>query len=37
MGDNRFPLAMVSGVPVVEAPEEIDITNAPAHTGTGHS
>ena len=30
MGDGRFPFEMVSGVPVVAAPEEIDITNAPA-------
>ena len=30
MGDDRFPFEVVSGVPVVAAPEEIDITNAPA-------
>jgi anti-sigma B factor antagonist len=29
MQDGRFPVAMVAGVPVVAAPEEIDITNAP--------
>jgi len=29
MHDVRFPLEVVSGVPVVTAPEEIDITNAP--------
>jgi anti-sigma B factor antagonist len=29
MQDGRFPVALVSGVPVVAAPEEIDITNAP--------
>jgi anti-sigma B factor antagonist len=29
MQDGRFPLEMVDGVPVVAAPEEIDITNAP--------
>jgi anti-sigma B factor antagonist len=29
MQDGRFPIELVSGVPVVEAPEEIDITNAP--------
>ena len=29
MGDGRFPVELVSGVPVVAAPEEIDITNAP--------
>jgi anti-sigma B factor antagonist len=29
MHDGRFPLEMVDGVPVVGAPEEIDITNAP--------
>jgi anti-sigma B factor antagonist len=28
MPDARFPVEMVSGVPVVVAPEEIDITNA---------
>jgi anti-anti-sigma regulatory factor len=30
MGDGRFPFEVVNGVPVVAAPEEIDITNAPA-------
>ena len=29
MHDGRFPFEMASGVPVVTAPEEIDITNAP--------
>ena len=29
MQDSRFPVEMVDGVPVVAAPEEIDITNAP--------
>jgi len=29
MQDGRFPVALVSGVPVVAAPEEIDITNSP--------
>ena len=29
MRDGRFPVEMVSGVPVVTAPEEIDITSAP--------
>ena len=29
MQDGRFPVEMVGGVPVVAAPEEIDITNAP--------
>jgi anti-sigma B factor antagonist len=29
MRDGRFPVELVSGVPVVAAPEEIDITNAP--------
>ena len=29
MHDGRFPLEVVSGVPVVTAPEEIDITTAP--------
>lgn len=29
MQDGRFPCEMVDGVPVVVAPEEIDITNAP--------
>jgi anti-sigma B factor antagonist len=28
MQDGRFPVELVSGVPVVRAPEEIDITNA---------
>jgi anti-sigma B factor antagonist len=28
MPDARFPVEMVNGVPVVAAPEEIDITNA---------
>jgi anti-sigma B factor antagonist len=28
MSDARFPVEMVRGVPVVTAPEEIDITNA---------
>jgi anti-sigma B factor antagonist len=28
MPDSGFPVEMVSGVPVVTAPEEIDITNA---------
>ena len=30
MGDGRFPFEVVRGVPVVAAPEEIDITNAPS-------
>jgi hypothetical protein len=30
MHDGRFPFEVASGVPVVTAPEEIDITNAPA-------
>ena len=30
MRDGSFPFTVVSGVPVVTAPEEIDITNAPA-------
>jgi anti-sigma B factor antagonist len=30
MGDGRFPFEVVSGVPVVAAPEEIDITSSPA-------
>ena len=30
MRDSSFPFTLVSGVPVVAAPEEIDITNAPA-------
>jgi anti-sigma B factor antagonist len=29
MDDGRFPFEVASGVPVVTAPEEIDITNAP--------
>jgi anti-sigma B factor antagonist len=29
MQDGRFPVELVRGVPVVAAPEEIDITNAP--------
>ena len=29
MHDSRFPVEVVDGVPVVAAPEEIDITNAP--------
>ena len=29
MQDGRFPIELVRGVPVVAAPEEIDITNAP--------
>ena len=29
MQDGSFPVELVSGVPVVAAPEEIDITNAP--------
>ena len=29
MQGGRFPLEMTDGVPVVAAPEEIDITNAP--------
>ena len=29
MHDGRFPVELVRGVPVVAAPEEIDITNAP--------
>jgi anti-sigma B factor antagonist len=29
MHDGRFPVEVVDGVPVVAAPEEIDITNAP--------
>ena len=28
MHDGRFPCELISGVPVVKAPEEIDITNA---------
>ena len=30
MPDDRFPVEVVEGVPVVAAPEEIDITNAEA-------
>ena len=30
MPDDRFPVEMLGGVPVVAAPEEIDITNAEA-------
>jgi anti-sigma B factor antagonist len=29
MHDGKFPVELVSGVPVVTAPQEIDITNAP--------
>jgi anti-sigma B factor antagonist len=29
MHDGKFPVELVNGVPVVAAPEEIDITNAP--------
>jgi anti-sigma B factor antagonist len=29
MPDARYPVTMADGVPVVAAPEEIDITNAP--------
>jgi anti-sigma B factor antagonist len=29
MHDGRFPFEVVNGVPIVTAPEEIDITNAP--------
>ena len=29
MQDGRFPVEVINGVPVVAAPEEIDITNAP--------
>jgi hypothetical protein len=29
MQDGEFPVELVSGVPVVGTPEEIDITNAP--------
>jgi anti-sigma B factor antagonist len=29
MQDGKFPVELVSGVPVVTAPQEIDITNAP--------
>ncbi len=29
MYDGRFPIEMASGVPVVTAPEEVDITSAP--------
>ena len=44
MPDARFPVEVVSGVPVVVTPEEIDITNADGlraallkrpHTGPG--
>ena len=28
MQDSRFPVELISGVPVVAAPEEVDITNA---------
>jgi anti-sigma B factor antagonist len=28
MHDSRFPVELINGVPVVKAPEEIDITNA---------
>ena len=46
MQDGRFPCEVINGVPVVAAPEEIDITNARScgrpcsrrpRTGTGHS
>ena len=30
MDDGRFPFEVLNGVPVVAAPEEIDITSAPA-------
>ena len=30
MLDDRFPIELVEGVPVVATPEEIDITNAEA-------
>jgi anti-sigma B factor antagonist len=30
MPDDRFPVELVGGVPVVAAPEEIDVTNAEA-------
>jgi anti-sigma B factor antagonist len=30
MHDGRYPFEVASGVPVVTAPEEVDITNAPA-------
>ena len=30
MHDGSFPVEVISGVPVVTAPREIDITNAPA-------
>ena len=30
MPDDRFPVEVVEGVPVLAAPEEIDITNAEA-------
>jgi anti-anti-sigma factor len=29
VSDGRFPIVLASGVPVVTAPEEVDITNAP--------
>jgi anti-sigma B factor antagonist len=29
MQDGEFPVELVSGVPIVTAPEEIDVTNAP--------
>ena len=29
MRDGRFPVELISGVPVVATPEEIDISNAP--------
>jgi anti-sigma B factor antagonist len=29
MRDGRFPVELINGVPVLAAPEEIDITNAP--------
>jgi anti-sigma B factor antagonist len=29
MQDGKFPVELVSGVPVVTAPQEIDVTNAP--------
>ena len=35
MGDGGFPFEMVNGVPVVAAPEEIDITSAPALRSAG--
>ena len=33
MPDGRFPFELVSGAPVVTAPEELDITNAPGAAG----